>query len=237
MHRFYIEDIDNAFLTGDDYTHATRVLRLRHGDEIYLFDGRAEYRALISSCDKSSMELQITEKLDFNSEPICKLTLYQALPKADKYEYVLQKGTELGISTFCFFTSARCVAKGTLNEDRMRRIIYESAKQSRRLSLPLLYTGLSFADLLSRLRSHTSTLVAWEEEKKLSLRTALKDLPHPIEDIAVIVGAEGGFSSEEANQMQSCGARTVTLGPRILRTETAGPALAAMILYEMGQME
>ena len=250
MHRFFVSpaQVGEEFIsvTGEDVKHISKVLRLREGDEIVLCDGDCtEYRAEISSLEKNEVTARILEKSASLTEPSVHLTIFQGLPKAGKLETVIQKGTEIGVSRFVPFDCSRAVVKPWSAQDdkcvRYQRVALEAAKQSRRGRVPVVAAPVKFAALCEQARAQELTLVAWEDERALSLKQALQQAKEkgtaPLSRIAVVIGPEGGISSEEAEALKAAGALPVSLGRRILRTETAGMAAAAMILYEMDEME
>lgn len=241
MHRFFIDPESirdgRVALSDEDAAHALRVLRLAVGDEVRACDGRdTEYPAWIDEAGKKSVTLRLGEGYTLGSEPRVKVTLYQGMPKAGKLETVVQKGTEIGACAFVPFYCERSVVKpGKDKGERYERVAYEAAKQSHRGAVPRVEAPILFKELCARLPKHQLVLAAWEEEKALSVREALKGTDAA--DIALIVGPEGGLSPEETAAMAAAGARVITLGPRILRTETAGAVLTALVLYELGDMQ
>jgi 16S rRNA (uracil1498-N3)-methyltransferase len=243
MHRFFVlkdEIVDGyAHLSKEDTDHALKVLRLKEGDEILLCDGQdREYPARIVQKDKSNLTLSLGEGYALNSEPRTRITLYQGVPKAGKMEYLVQKGTEIGICRFVPFYSERCEVKPGKADKSQRygRVAYEAAKQSHRGAIPEVDNPVAFEGMLKMLSGHSHVIAAWEEEKALSIKVALRTCPDA-RDMAIVIGPEGGFSQRETQALAQVGARVVTLGPRILRTETAGAVLAAVILYEMDDMQ
>ena len=242
MHRFFVEPADMAGglarLGEEDAAHALRVLRLKQGDEIRICDGcDREYPAWIEEVGKRAVTARLGEGYALNAEPATRITLYQGAPKAGKMEYLVQKGTEIGLSRFIPFFSSRCGVKpGKDKGERYGRVAYEAANQARRGAVPKVEAPLDFAGLCQALQAHELTLAAWEEERALSVRTALNAAPEA-RDIALVVGPEGGLSAEETEALACAGAQVITLGPRILRTETAGAVLAALVLYERGDMQ
>ena len=251
MHRFFVapEQIGDgsACITGEDVKHISRVLRLGEGDEIFLCDGQCgEYRARITAVEKERVTVRVEESFRSRTEPKVQLTIYQGIPKAGKLETIIQKGTEIGVSRFVPFACSRAVVKAWKPDDakcaRYQRVAYEAAKQSRRGCVPEVCAPVEFRAVVSAMGQHDLSLVAWEEEGIRSLKEVLRTAKQAgplLTDIAVVIGPEGGLSPEEAGALAAGenGARTVSLGRRILRTETAGMAAAAMILYEMDEME
>lgn len=240
MHRFFIEPHavcgNEAVLTGEDVQHIAKVLRLRAGDEVTLCDGaKTEYTARIDSVEKERITLCILETAASKTESAVEITLYQGLPKAGKLETIIQKCVELGIGKVIPFDAERSVVKLSekdfaKKQSRYQRVAYEAAKQSRRGIIPevgglvkLAKEDFSGFDLI---------LLAYEEERGTTLKKALR-AKMDAKRIALIVGPEGGFAPEEADMLIQRGAVSVSLGPRILRTETAGMAMLAMTVYEL----
>lgn len=240
MHRFFIEPYavcgNEAVLTGEDVQHIAKVLRLRAGDEVTLCDGaKTEYTARIDSVEKERIMLRVLETAASKTESAVEITLYQGLPKAGKLETIIQKCVELGIGKVIPFDAERSVVKLSekdfaKKQSRYQRVAYEAAKQSRRGIIPevgglvkLAKEDFSGFDLI---------LLAYEEERGTTLKKALR-AKMDAKRIALIVGPEGGFAPEEADMLIQRGAVSVSLGPRILRTETAGMAMLAMTVYEL----
>jgi 16S rRNA (uracil1498-N3)-methyltransferase len=220
-----------------------RVLRLRPGDRVIAFDGRGvEYTvALISLRDEAAIGA-VESEAPLVSEPRLRITLFQSLLPRERFEHVLQKGTEVGISCFVPLAAERCVVPAESIEagrlQRWQRILAEASEQSGRGAVPELTVPQTLQHALAQLRG-VPALLAWERETRLSLRQALHSLERRLKEgsIAILVGPEGGFTQPEALAARAAGAVTVSLGPRVLRAETAGPLLAALILYESGDLE
>ena len=162
------------------------------------------------------------------------LTLLQGLPKGDKLELVLQKGTELGVAAFFPVVTARAVSRpkdAEAKAQRWRKIVSEAARQCGRADVPEVAAPGPLADAVAALPKDTRLLVLDEEERALRLSDALTDAP-----LALVVGPEGGLSREEVAQLKAAGGVSVTLGPRVLRTETAALAALAVLLHRMGEL-
>lgn len=240
MNRFFVkkEDIsDNtAIITGEDVKHISRVLRMAPGDKVMICDGVGyQYLAEIAEISKDDVRLSILSAERCASEPHQRITLYQGLPKGDKMELIVQKCVELGISEIVPAAAERSVVKVKPGEfggkrTRYQRVAYEAAKQCGRGIIPEIaeLTTFKAADF-SR---HDLIIIAYEDEKSKTLKSLLKD-NLSAKDIAVVIGPEGGLERCEVDTLIQKGGTAVTLGPRILRTETAGMAALAMILYEI----
>ncbi len=239
MNRFFA-DAENisggeARIGGEDVRHISKVLRLSPGDPIAICDGEGhEYAARIVRIEKDVVIASLEEKITCTSEPRCKVTLFQCLPKAGKMELIIQKCVELGIYSVKPVASERCVVRINEREweqkkKRYQRVAYEAAKQSRRGIIPEIgqLTDFCKADF----SPYDLVLVAYEEERGCTLKSALHGAAP--KEIALVIGPEGGLDAAEVECLKNIGCVCVSLGERILRTETAGMAALAMILYEL----
>lgn len=241
MRRFFVPPQtlqgDRITLTGAPLHHLRSVLRLGTAEEIVLLDGEGTLcRCRIEQVGKESARATVLERWR-ESEGTLPLRLMQALPKGDKFSLVLQKGTELGITAFSPITSARCISRPAKDRGekqllRWRRIIQEAARQSLRPRLPRIDAPTPLAEALTT-ADEELRLMLWEEGS-LPLDAVLP--PRAPASVALLVGPEGGLSTEEAHQAAAAGFRAVRLGPRILRTETAGFAAAAVLQYIYGDL-
>ena len=238
MHRFFAERLDEstAWLLPEEEAHALRVLRLRPGDACQaLLEGQV-YAATIREISPR-VTLTLTNALP-SPEPTVSITLYQGIPKGEKMDYIAQKCTEAGVCRIVPVTFSRCVTnwdgKDTAKKQaRFRRIAAEAAKQSGRAVTPEVSLPLSFGELCEQVSVHGLILVPWEEEHGNGIRANWRGE----KDVAIIIGPEGGMSPEEIDRLKAAGAKPVTLGPRIFRTETAGLASVISLLTLSGDME
>jgi len=248
MHRFFIPPAwihGDHVLLGDEIAHQLRhVLRLRPGARIVVLDDRGvEYEVALVSVENKIARGGIVARRPASGEPSAQVTLCQALLKKDNFEWVLQKGTEIGVTRFVPLITARTVAAGSdgvsaARQERWARIVREAAEKSRRGALPVVDAQLTFGEALADIATADLSLIAWEEERATSLRDAvapLRAVDSP--QVIVFVGPEGGFTAEEVAQAQVRGALPVTLGARILRAETAATAAALLVLYELGALD
>ena len=244
MHRFWVEDSlsegSAATLGSAEARHAGQVLRLRPGDPCEVLGGGRRWRGEIVSLEADKGTVRVLSPLP-STEPRLRITLFQGLPKGDKMESIVQKAVELGAEAVVPVAMSRCVVKldakdAARRRERWQRIAAEACKQSGRCALPEVRPILSVKELPGPFRAFDAVLVPWEEAQEGSLRTfALK---HPeVSSLAVVIGPEGGITPEEIAEMEKAGAQTVTLGPRILRTETAGMAAVAALMSLYGEME
>ncbi|KPU44122.1 ribosomal RNA small subunit methyltransferase E [Oxobacter pfennigii] len=245
MHRFFTSEKNisknKITLYGEDVDHIRKVLRCRAGDAVVISDGRDyEYNCTISSIDKKEVICEINEKRPNVTEAEIKIHLYQGIPKAAKMDLIIQKCTELGVHSITPVNMDRAVVKFDNKENdnkltRWRRIAEEAAKQSCRGRIPHIFEPMDFDDVLNDIKDYDMAIMPYEREDKLGLKHILND-EKACKDIAVIIGPEGGFSDKEVIKANEAGIVTVTLGPRILRTETAGFTCLAILMYELGDM-
>lgn len=243
-HQFFISDIIGgmARLSDEDAVHA-RALRLRPDEDVIAVANGRAYAARVAEATKGSVTLAVGSEIPVAPEPRVKVTLYQALPKAAKLELVIQKCVELGITAVCPVALARCVpqegAGGEKKLARWRRVAKEAAMQSGRLVVPEVTPPLAFESALESMREHELLLVPYEEAREPGLREILREafLPKPsISDIALVIGPEGGMEKRETEAFEAIGGRLLSLGPRVLRTETAGMCVLAAVMYEAGEL-
>lgn len=228
-------------LVGSDRHHLVRVLRKKTGDEVTVLNGKGEeYIGRIAAIDSESVTISIEYENDRPAEPRLKITLVQSLPKAGKFELVLQKNTEIGVSAFWPVVTERSAVRfeqrgETAKMARWGKIIQEAAEQSGRKILPELEPIKSWNEMLACLKPGL-VLLPWEGEKEKSLKQLLEETGPGLESVTVLIGPEGGFSLAEVEEARGLGAIPVTLGPRILRTETAGLVVATVLLYHFGDL-
>ncbi|MDR1247185.1 MAG: 16S rRNA (uracil(1498)-N(3))-methyltransferase [Clostridiales Family XIII bacterium] len=245
MSRFFV---DRSQISGNeikivspgDVVHLTRVLRAARGDRVEVSDSAEwEYDAEFLCAEGGAAVLRILDKRRFAREPRLRVALFQGLPKAGKMETVIQKCVELGVaSIFPVLCARSVVTRDAVSEHKLARwqkISDEAAKQCRRGAIPAVHPVLSFSEAVSAMRDFSLMLFPYEDETERSLKSCLRGLSAVPDDAALIIGPEGGFSQEEAEALIGAGAAPVSLGGAILRTETAGPAAVAMIMYEFEQ--
>ena len=246
MDRFFVEkkniNLENNTCTieGEDVKHISKVLRCKIGEELEVCDSdNNEYICEITNIDKSTVELDILEKVDIKRESDLKIKLYQGLPKGPKMEMILQKLTEVGVDEIILVQTKRSVVKvDDKKEDkkieRWERIIYEAAKQSKRGKIPKLRGVLSFKEALVDMQNNDFNIAPYENERTKSIKQAIKSLD--ISNIGIFVGPEGGFDESEIEAIENINGQSVSLGPRILRTETASVVASSIVLYELSDL-
>lgn len=243
-HRFYVppDRIDDGRVrfTADQARQLASVLRRRPGDGVRVFDGTAptDYLVDLTVVTHVIAEGRIRGTVDQPGEPRTRLHAYPSLLSRDKFEQVLQKLVEVGAAAVTPVLTARSLVRQAPEPSRHRRwqaIMREAAEQSGRAAVPVLHTARELARALAEARAAGPALLADEGEQRLGVRAALRDLPRE-GPLALFVGPEGGYAPEEVALAREAGARVVSLGPRILRTETASPVFAALVLYELGDV-
>ncbi|CEK34755.1 16S rRNA (uracil(1498)-N(3))-methyltransferase [Paraclostridium sordellii] len=246
MDRFFVEkknvNLENStcIIEGEDVKHISKVLRCRVGEELEICDNdNNEYICEITSIDKSEVQLNIIDKVDIKRESDLKIKVYQGLPKGPKMEMILQKLTEVGVDEIILVQTKRTVVKvEDKKEDkkieRWERIIYEAAKQSKRGKIPKLRGILSFKEALSDMGKNDLNIAPYENERTKSIKQAIKG--QDINNIGIFVGPEGGFEDTEIKDIEDIGGQSVSLGPRILRTETASLVASSIVLYELSDL-
>lgn len=241
MHRFFVPPQwiqgEEARLEGPQAHQLGRVLRGRRGDLLALLDDSGwEYRVEVTTVSAGRVLARVVERRPAPPEPGLFITLYQGLLKGKRFDWVLQKGTELGVAAFLPLLCERCVAAPS--EERGRRwthIIREAAEQCQRGRLPYLAAPKSFPEACRE--APRPSFLLWEEPGAPGLRETLpRALQERPQRVGLFVGPEGGFSPEEVSYAEGCGLLPVSLGQRILRGETAGLVAAALLLYERGDL-
>ena len=240
MHRFFADEngIVNglARLEAEDANHALRVLRLSAGEKIHLFSGGEAYLAEIADVS-AGVAARILSPVK-SPEASLRVTLYQGVPKGDKMDYIVQKCTEAGAARIVPVNMPRCVARLEGKDDkklaRWNRIAREAAKQAFRPVTPEVCPPVSMKQLPALLAGHQLALVPWEDARDGSLRELITPA---VTDLAVVIGPEGGMSEADVAPLLAAGAKAVTLGPRIFRTETAGLAALISLLTLTGDMQ
>jgi 16S rRNA (uracil1498-N3)-methyltransferase len=234
---------NEAKILGDDVKHLYKVLRLNEGDKVVLnnCDGE-EFLSVVKSISKQEVILDIREKLLINNESKVKIYLFQGLPKAQKMDLIVQKGTELGVTEFIPIITDRVdiKLKGDFKKlDRLNRIALEAAKQSKRTIVPKVVEPINFEETLEKIKAMDLIVVPYENAEDFGIKTLFRNLGNKADDIkkvGIIIGPEGGFEDFEIDKLKDNGAYIVTLGSRILRTETAGFVAASLVNYEIGDM-
>lgn len=243
MARFFITDAnmrDNTIeITGQDAIHISTVLRGKKGDVLTACDHNGtEYVCRISEIGSKSVLLEIMEQKTSLSEPGVKVTLFQGMPKADKMELIIQKCVELGVHrivpVFTENTVVKITDKTLQKTERFQKISESAAKQCGRGMIPFIHPPVSFVQALQDMSRLDMSFIAYEGEKKRHIKDLTKDFKG--KTAGIFIGPEGGFSPKEIEQCLVQNIHSVSLGHRILRTETAGFTALTIFLYEMGEL-
>lgn len=244
MPRFFVtpEDVcgDEIFIRGADAQHIGRVLRMRIGEKLTVCNtAGTDYFCSVSDITSDCVTLAVESSSPTIAEPTVRVVLYVALSKGDKLDHIVQKSVELGVSEIRLFTSKYCVVKWTDKDsekktERLCRIAAEAAKQCGRGKIPQVFPPVPFSEMCKEAAGHALPILCYEGERATSLRSVLE--ARFASEIAVVIGSEGGFSPEEAEAAVSEGLTSVTLGPRILRCETAPSCVLSAIFYHAGEI-
>ena len=243
MYRFFISSeavTDGALaITGEDVNHAKNVLRMRVGEELEAVDeDRFLYHCRILELTEEEIRCEILKKEEPDSELASSVTLFMGLPKGDKFELILQKAVELGVSEVVPVLTKRTVSrpepkKAESKRKRWQAIAEAAAKQSKRAVIPEVGGLVSFAEALKRAGEFDVLLIPYEQETDISrTRSLLREIPAGSR-IGVFIGPEGGCEPSEVEAAQDMGARSLTLGRRILRAETAAIVTLGILMYEL----
>lgn len=225
---------------GPDLAHRLgRVLRLKRGDRVVLSEGGPrEYEVQLTAVSPYAVTGVVIAERESAAEPEVRLVLYQSLIRVNRFDLVLEKGTEIGVSRFVPVIAARSLVQGegesaAARADRWRRIVIEAAEQCGRGRPPAVDSPLPFADALGR--AGGLRVLPYEGESARRLGPYLRGLSRPPETVSLFIGPEGGFEESEVALARDSGAAIVSLGPRILRSETAGIVASALVLDALGE--
>ena len=244
MHKFFVptNQIENneIKITGEDVKHIANVLRLKTSEKIIICDKELgeSYIAEISDINKEYVVCNIIEKITESTESNVNVDIFQGLPKADKMEYIIQKTTEIGVKNIYPVELERCVVKLDSKTkqkkiDRWQKIAESAAKQSKRDIVPKINNVINLENVCKNIAKYDIILLAYENEEKNTIKRELQKLDRNKKlSIGIVVGPEGGISENEAKTLIEAGAKCVTLGKRILRTETAPLVMLSDIIYE-----
>lgn len=244
MYQFFVEPSQicgrRIIITGNDVNHIKNVLRMQPGEEIAVSNGRdgREYRCGILGFEENTVLCELRFIKEDGVELPARVHLFQGLPKADKMELIVQKAVELGVYEIIPVAAKRCVVK--LDEKKARNktgrwqaVAEAAAKQSKRRIIPPVTEVMSFGKALEYAKDMQVKLIPYELAEGMARTKELIESVCPGQDIAVFIGPEGGFEEQEVEKARECGIQPVTLGKRILRTETAGLAVMAWLMYRL----
>jgi 16S rRNA (uracil1498-N3)-methyltransferase len=249
MHRFYVPDIDSSArsitLDGAIARQLKTVLRVEVGEHIRVFDGSGmEWELELGDIGRNDVSATLVSAVKSTPEPSSSITMLLGLARPERIELAIQKCTELGAVRFIPVISERVQGGNTgapseKRLERWQRIAIEAAEQSGRAVVPVVETPTPLMDAVNETIEKQPLLCMWEEvaDQSQSLRTELQSLGGtPTPKLAALIGPPGGFSEQEATGIQKAGAKLVTLGPRVLRSETAAITVMSAILYELGDL-
>ena len=245
MPRFFVKtnqiNNDNIDIIGEDVKHIKNVLRKQIGDKIEVCnqDTGDSYKCEIENFSEDEIKTNIIEKLT-NIQERVEVDIYQGLPKSDKMELIIQKSVELGANAIIPVNLKRCVVKlegkdESKKIDRWQKIAESAAKQCGRSFIPEVKHLANVKDICNLINEYDAIIVAYENEKDNTLKSELKKLNSENLKIGIVIGPEGGFEESDVNILRENGARIVTLGNRILRTETVALNVLSIVMYEFEQ--
>ena len=245
MQRFFVEphqideEAHQIHITGSDVNHISNVLRMKTGEELWISDGsKYEYRCTIESFEPDEVLLHIVYSQEPEYELPCRIYLFQALPKADKMELIIQKAVELGAYEIIPVETKRCVVKldgrkSAKKTARWQQIAESAAKQSKRMLIPNVHEVLTFREALKYAESMDVRLVPYELARGMQETKEILAGIEPGQSVGIFIGPEGGFEEKEIEAAIEGGAKSITLGRRILRTETAGLAILSVLMFQL----
>ena len=248
MPKFFIKNNqlvnDEITIIGEDVKHISNVLRMKVDDVIQVCntDTSKNYNVELKSFEKDRITCKIIETIESEAESNINLKIFQGIPKSDKMELIIQKSTELGVKGFIPVDMERCVSKingkdAAKKIDRWQKIAEVAAKQSGRDMIPSVENVMTIKQVCGLVSSLDMLIVPYEKAEGYSFKDAIEELKNNnIEDVSIgiVIGPEGGFEPSEINILKESGAKIVTLGKRILRTETVALAMSSVIMYELG---
>lgn len=245
MQRFFVEShqIDETahqiHIVGTDVNHIANVLRMKTGEELWISDGKAkEYRCTIEAFAQEEILLHIVYVQEPEYELPNRIYLFQGLPKSDKMELIIQKAVELGAYEVIPVETRRCVVKldgkkAAKKVERWQQIAESAAKQSKRMLIPKVHQVLTFKEALKYAADMDVRLIPYELAKGMQETKEILASIKPGQSIAIFIGPEGGFEEQEVETAIEEGAKPITLGRRILRTETAGLAILSVLMFQL----
>lgn len=249
MQRFFVEPYQiqeeehRIILTGSDVNHMKNVLRMRIGEDVWISDGKEkEYHCTIESFEEENAVLHILYAQEPQYELPSRIYLFQGLPKGDKMELIIQKAVELGAYAIVPVETRRCIVK--LDEKkalkktaRWQQIAESAAKQSKRILIPQVKQVMGWRDALALAKELDVLLIPYELAKGIKETREILSNIKPGQSVGIFIGPEGGFEEDEVQAAMEAGAKPVTLGKRILRTETAGMTMLSILMFTLEKEE
>ena len=229
---------NNIYIEGADVNHMKNVLRMKPGEDVRVSDGGGKtYLCCVSAYEEKRAVLDILKALDSDTELPSRIVLFQGLPKGDKMEWIIQKAVELGAYSVVPFAAKRSVVKldekkAVKKQLRWQLLAKGAAEQSGRSIIPEVKNVLTFADALDVSKELDVLLIPYELEEDMKETARIIDAIRPGQSVGIFIGPEGGFEEEEVELAKSAGAYPVSLGKRILRTETAGLTVLSVLMYK-----
>ncbi len=242
MHHFFVEQKqireNEIRIEGSDVNHIRNVLRIRPGEQISVSSGSARYRCEVVRLEEDSVTAKILWKQEKDTELSCRISLFQGLPKGDKMELIVQKAVELGAFEIIPMATKRSVVRldekrADSKQKRWSAIAESAAEQSMRTIVPEVRPLMSFAEAVSYAAGFTQKFIPYERAEDMDETKAAFSAIRPGDTVAVFIGPEGGFDEEEIALAKSAGVRPLTLGRRILRTETAGMTVLSILMFQL----
>lgn len=230
---------NSIYIEGADVNHMKNVLRMKPGEDVRVNDGRGKtYLCCVNAYEEDRAVLDILKVLDSDTELPSRITLFQGLPKGDKMEWIVQKAVELGAYSVVPFAAKRSVVKldekkAAKKQARWQAIAKGAAEQSGRSIIPEVETVLTFAEALEAARALDVLLIPYELEEGMKETVRVIESILPGESVGIFIGPEGGFEEAEVELAKAAGAHPVSLGKRILRTETAGLMALSVLMYRL----
>ena len=250
MSKFFIKqnqiNYNNINIIGEDVNHIKNVLRMKENDNIKIcnLDNAQNYLCKIEEINKEYIKTKIIDKIQSNAEDTVYINIFQGIPKSDKMELIIQKSTEIGVKEITPVQLERCVSKidkksESKKIDRWQKIAEMAAKQSGRDIIPKVNNVIDLKNICNVISNYDIVLLAYENEENNSLKNEIDNLKKNINKsikVGIIIGPEGGLEEKEVETLKQYGAKSITLGTRILRTETVALSLSSIIMYELGNL-
>lgn len=239
-----IKDNNEVVIIGEDVKHISNVLRMKPEDEVQVCNAETSINYLISleKFEKDKIYGKILKEIKSEAESSVNVNIFQGVPKSDKMELIIQKSTELGVKEITPVDMIRCVSKVSQKDEkkkleRWQKISEVAAKQSGRDIIPVINKINTIEDICKKINEYDMIIVPYEKAENMSLKDAIESIKKMNKinlSIGIVIGPEGGFDESEIEKLKTSGAMIITLGKRILRTETVALAMVSVIMYELG---
>ena len=240
MFKFFTENIDEerAYITdSDDVRHAWKVLRLKIGEKVYINDLKGnDFKGVVENVNKEQVVVNIIEKLDVSNESPLNITIFQGIPKGQKMDLISQKCVELGVNTLIPMITDRVIldySKEFKKMDRLKKIILEASKQAKRSKIMEILDPIDISEI--DFSNYDLIIVPYENMEEVGINSYINEIKVS-KNIAVIIGSEGGFEEKEIENLKNKNAKIVSLGRRILRTETCALSVVSILQFIAGDM-